>query len=46
MLEFESYSLKTSNEHVDVVQAVSPRLVAKKIGISQLKLATGQLVSC
>ena len=33
MIEFESSSLKTSNEHVDVVQAVSLKLDAKKIGI-------------
>ena len=32
MIEFESFSLKTPNEHVDVEQAVSPKLVAKKIG--------------
>ena len=33
MIEFESFSLKTSNEHVDVVKTVSQKLDAKKIGI-------------
>ena len=33
MIEFESFSLKTSNEHVDVVKTVSPKLDAKKVGI-------------
>ena len=33
MIEFESSSLKTSNEHVDVVESVSLKLDAKKIGI-------------
>ena len=33
MIEFESFSLKTPDEHVDVVKAVSLELDAKMIGI-------------
>ena len=33
MIEFEAFSLKAHNVHVDVGPAVSPKLVAKKIGI-------------